>query len=300
MKGEDDPDKTALLFAIYNRRWADLPLVLHLDKVHKKGFARMELRGRPRKPKQRFEAFLTEDSLKTVLAAFDMSRRDSLTSELMSVIPQDGRILAFIRRAERPDHLVRAGGDVVHGYRSEWIILCFADNAERVDISSVSIDVPLEIANGIASAYLGEECEFDNACVLTDPDQIEAFLAEVRRISDGPLVLVEFVCKQSPLAGSPGIRLRHDNGTSVGDAIAHFEKAIGTVRLEDIQSVKVMFRKKRVSLILEESEEDANAIVVRYSDHRLNARERVAFEDHMRDEYGITVLSTEKRFKHSA
>jgi hypothetical protein len=45
MKGKDDPDKPALLFAIYNYRWTDLRLVFHLDKIHKSGFARMRLAG---------------------------------------------------------------------------------------------------------------------------------------------------------------------------------------------------------------------------------------------------------------
>lgn len=300
MKGDEDPDKTALLFALYGRQWADLPLVLHLDKVHKKGFARMKIRGRPRKPQQGLDTFLSEKSLKTILAAYDKSRRDGLTSELMSVIPEGGRFFVFTRRAERPDHLVQSGGDVIHGYRSEWIILCFADDALRVDISSVSIDIPLDLANRIASAYFGRDCEYDNDSTLTDPDQVEGFLSDVRDVTDGPLVLVEIVCGASPLAGSPGIRLRHQDATSIGDAIAHFEKAVGKLRTEDIESLKVMFRNKRVSLILDAPEDGTNAFVVRYSDHRLNARERVAFENHMRDKHGITILSTEKRFKRSA
>jgi len=300
LKSADDPDKTALLFAIYRHRWSDLRLVLHLDKIHKKGFARMKLRGSTRRSKQRFRDFLDEKSLKTLLAAYDKSRRDGLKSELKSVIPQGNRILLFVRRGERPDHLVRSGGGMIHGYRSEWIILDFEDDAQRVDISSVSTDIPVEVANRIASAYFKRDCEYENECVTTESEQLETFLSNLRPVTDGPLVLVELVSARSPLSGSPGVRLRQEDSRSVGDSWAHFEKAIGKLRLEDMESVKVLFRKKRVSLIFEADENDDGAFVVRYSDHRLNARERVDFEHHLRDEHGITVLSTEKRFKRPA
>ena len=80
------------------------------------------------------------------------------------------------------------------------------------------------------------------------------------------------------------------------------EKAIGKflTEIEHVESVKVLYRKKRVSLIFEKVEDADGEYVVRYSDHRLNGLQRREFEKHMRDVHGITVLSTEKRFKRSA
>lgn len=297
MKGIDDPDKPALLFAIYHHRWTDLRLVFHLDKVHKTGFARMRLARSAPRVDQPLKDFLTEEKAKSVLAAFDKARHDGLTSEVKSVIPQEDRVLVFIRRGERPDHLVAPDGSVMHGYKSEWIILDFAGDARRVDISSVSVDLPLEIANRIASAYFKRDCEYENESVASSPNQIEAFLASVRLVTDGPLLLVELTCGASPLAGASGIRIRQADSRSIGDSLHHFERQIGNLRLADIESVKVLFRKKRVSLIPEPSEDEPGAYVVRYSDHRLNARERIDFENHMRDSHGLTILSTEKRFK---
>lgn len=299
-KGEEDADKTALLFAVFQHRWSDLRLVFHLDKIHKSGFARMKLKGNARKPKKDFKSWLNQDSAKKILAAFDGSRRDGLKSELKSVFARDDRILVFIRRAERPDHLVRPGGGVILGYKSEWIILHFEDGAKRVDISSVSISIPLEVANRIATAYFGKDCEYENESVVTYTKQLERFVAHVRQDSQGTLVLVEIACADSPLEGSPKVKISHPDSRSIGDSISHFEKAVGMLPLERIESVKVLFRKKRVSLILDPAEDEAGAYVVRYSDHRLNALERTDFENHMRDVHGITVLSTENRFKRPA
>ncbi|MBI5135812.1 MAG: hypothetical protein HZA24_00585 [Nitrospirae bacterium] len=57
-KGEDDYDTTALLFAVFHRRWQDLRTVFHLDKVHKTGFARMSLNGAGKLPSQSLGDYL--------------------------------------------------------------------------------------------------------------------------------------------------------------------------------------------------------------------------------------------------
>ena len=67
--------------------------------------------------------------------------------------------------------------------------------------------------------------------------------------------------------------------------------------IENMESIRVYYHKKRVSLIFETVEGADGDYVVRYSGHKLNAMERRSFEDHLRDVHGIPVLSTEKRFK---
>jgi len=298
-QNEEEFDTTALLLAIFARQRSDLRLVYHLDKIHKTGFARMRLGGQARQPDRTFEAFLRDEPLDTILAEYDQGRTDGLTSELKDVIDHHGRHLVFIRRGERPDHLVSRTGDVIHGYKSEWIILDFEKNAKRVNISSVSPAVPLEIANRIATAYFGKTCEYTNECVITYPKQIERFLAQVKDVQQGELVLVEVVAQNSPLDGSPKIML--SDSVSIGRAISHLEAVAGTflADIDNLDSIKVLYRKKRVSLIFEK-DGGGEGYVVRYSDHRLNALQRPLFEQHMEEVHGITVLSTEKRFKKPA
>ena len=210
----------------------------------------------------------------------------------------DEHQLVFIRRAERPDLVLRKGG-IIHGYRPEWIILDFADSAKRVDISSVSVSVPLEIANRLVSSYFGRSCEYENESQITFAKQLERFLDIIRNEKAGELLLVEVVVLNSPLEGSPKIKITDPDSHPIGDAIGHFEKAVGGIlsEIENIESIKVYYHNKRVSLIFEKIEDEEDKYVVRYSDHRLNATERRTFEDYLRDTHGITILSTEKRFK---
>jgi hypothetical protein len=295
---DDEFDKTALLFSIYCRRSTDLRLVFHLDKIHKTGFARMKLKEKTRRPKESFQDFLVPKTVKGILAGFDKSKGDGRTSELKDVVVYDGHYLVFIRRAERPDLILRAGG-VVHGHRPEWIILDFTDGAKRVNISSMSVSVPLEIANRLASGYFDKPCEYENESQITYAKQLERFLGILKDKKAEDLSLVELVVSNSPLEGSPKIKITDPDSNPIGDAIGHFEKAIGGILsdIENIESIKVYYRKKRVSLIFEQIEGLDDEYVVRYSDHRLNALERRLFEDHLRNTYGIPVLSTEKRFK---
>ena len=297
-KSDEDFDTTALLFAVYARNWLDLRLVFHLDKIHKSGFARMRLRDTVRRPRLSFAEFLQPDTAKEVLNGFDEARGDGRDGEFKNVVVHDGHCLVFIRRAERPDLVLRRGG-VVHGYRPEWIILDFTDGAKRVNISSVSVSIPLEIANRLASGYFGRSCEYENESRVTYAKQLERFLDVLRQDKTGELLLVEVVVLNSPLEGSPKIKITDPDSHPIGDAIGHFEKAVGGILsdIENIESIKVHYRKKRVSLIFEKVEGSDDEYVVRYSDHRLNALERRSFEEHLRNVHGIPVLSTEKRFK---
>ena len=295
---DDEFDKTALLFAIYQRRPEDLRVVFHLDKIHKSGFARMKLRETARRPNESFEDFLRPDTVRGTLADFDTAERDGRRSEFKDVVTHGGSHLVFIRRAERPDLILRSGG-VVHGHRPEWIILDFQGGAKRVNISSVSVSVPLEIANRLASRYFDKPCEYENESRITYGRQLGRFLSLLKDDQAEQLRFVELVVSNSPLEGAPKIKITDPDSNAIGVAIGHFEKAVGGVLsgIERIDSIKVYYHKKRVSLIFNEVEEADDAYIVRYSDHRLNASERQSFEAHMRDIHGIPVLSTEKRFK---
>jgi len=274
---DEEFDKTALLFSVYHRESLDLRLVFHLDKIHKSGFARMKLNGKARHPKQSFKEFLRPKAVADTLAAFDKAKGDGRASEFKNVVIHDGHHLVFIRRAERPD-LILLGGGVVHGYRPEWIILD---------------------SNRLASGYFGKPCEYENESQVTYTKQLERFLGILKDKKAEELPLVEIVVSNSPLEGSPKMKITDPDSNPIGDAIGHFEKAVGKILsdIENIESIKVHYRKKRISLIFEKVEDADGEYVVRYSDHRLNALERRSFEDHLRNTYGIPVLSTEKRFK---
>ena len=56
--------------------------------------------------------------------------------------------------------------------------------------------------------------------------------------------------------------------------------------------------KKRVKMIFEQNGDD-ESYVVRYADQPLNGKQRREFEEMMRDEHEITVLSTEKKRRES-
>jgi len=201
----------------------------------------------------------------------------------------------FIRRTERPDH-IHDGQHIVHGYRAEWIVLDFSPDGDQVNIASTSVEGPREIADRIASTHFGCPCRFVNEERATDAGIIERFLAAARAAQNG-MGLVEVCVSNSPLRGSSKVRISNEQATALVESLDHFDAAVGTMleNLADVEWVKVLYRRKRVGLQFEQEESGDGQYVVRYTDQRLNAFERRRFEQQMRDDHGITILSTEKR-----
>lgn len=299
-RGESDFDTQALCFSLFRHSPDCLRDVLHFDQVHKHGFARMILKKAPRQPKRAIGEFLDHERLSRLLSTFDEEKGDGRAGDFKNVLCVDGSYFVFIRRCERPTAILR-DKDLVHGHRREWIVLEFLESARRVNISSISVDVPLEIANRIASEYFGKPCEYENESAFTHPQQIRQFFECLRRGTDNQLKWVELTMARTPLPGACGMKLSDPESRPIGPAVTRFEKSIGKLvsHLDDIDNIKVLFAGKRVSLQFEKPDEESlrDVFEVRYSDHRLNPRERRAFETHMRSTHEIPVLSTEKRFK---
>ena len=300
-KSEDDFDTLALCFALYAVAPAKLPHILHLDKLHKRGAARMVMKQTCRRPEQPLEQFLTTENVTPILAKFDESAGDGRTGELMNIMPHDGHMLVFVRRCLRPSFLIR-GNEGVHGHESEWIVLDFFDGAKRVNICSTSVTESLEIANRIASAYYDTECEYENESEITFGRQITRLLEQLRDQQLGDVVWVELHTNSSPLIGDNPVSIAEPHEDSIGPAVVDFERKIGPLIdvVDRFESIKVIYAEKRVKLIFEKREDRDDEYVVRYTDHTLNPVQRKAFEDYMRMTHEIPVLSTEKRFKGKA
>jgi len=293
---DDRYDKMALLFALYVRDPDLLREVLHFDKVHKKGFASMVLApAQPRPPKRALGAFLTDEALGGILESLQRARRDGSVSELQGIWEREGRLFVFIRRTERPDH-IHDGRHIVHGYRAEWIVLDFAPDGGQVNIASTSIDESREIADLVARAYFECDCRFVNEEKVTEAATIHTFIAAARAGHNG-VALVEACTSNSALRGSSKVRLSNEDPRAFCESLDHLEQSVGPLleSLSDVDSIKVLYRRKRVGLQFDQDGAAESQFVVRYTDQRLNAFERRWFEQTMRDEHGITILSTEKR-----
>lgn len=292
-------DTKALLYAMLHADPGHLKTLFHLDKIHKSGFARMSLQQKTRQPTTSFEEFLTLKQAQETLAAFDKQKRDRRQSHLKNIIRHHDHHLVFIRRPERPQCILREGR-IRHGHRAEWIILDFADNARRVNISSNSNEVPLQIANALASAYFRKDVEYDNECEVTFAKQILNLLDHLKAGTCDGLRLADLDVRSSPVHGVD-LRLHHDNPDIVQRSIAAIERDYSSLtdQIDRIANVKVLYAEKRIEVKFEKLE-GQDEYVVRYTDHRLNAALRRRFEDFMRDMHAIPILSTEKRFARRA
>jgi hypothetical protein len=299
-KEEETYDTKALLYALLRVDPEHFKTLFHLDKIHKSGFARMTLKQKVRQPDTPFEKFLTRKQAAQVLKSFDRQKRDQRESQLKNIIQHHHHHLVFIRRPEREQYILR-DGRIHHGHRVEWIILDFADNARRVNISSDSNEVPLQIANALASAYFGKDVEYDNECQITYEKQIHNLLDALKAGTCDGLRLVDLESQCSAVHGVD-LRLSHHDADVMQRAIAALERDYRslTAHIDRIVKLKVVYLSKRIDLKFEKLDGGPDEYIVRYMDHRLNASVRKRFEDFMRDTHGIPILSTEKRFARRA
>lgn len=293
-------DIKALLYALLDASPDHLKTLFHLDKIHKSGFARMALKQKVRRPAATFEEFLKPRKAKQVLETFDRQKRDRRQSQLKNIVRHNHHHLVFIRRPERQQYIMR-DGRIQHGHRVEWIILDFSDNAKRVNISSDSNEIPLQIANALASAYFGKDVEYDNECQITYEKQIHNLLDQLKSGTCDGLKLVDLEVHSSPLHGVD-MRLCHDEPDVMQRAVASLERDNSslTAHIDRITKLKVIYLNKRIDVRFEKLDTGQDEYIVRYMDHRLNATLRKQFEDFMRDTHGIPILSTEKRFARHA
>jgi len=111
---------------------------------------------------------------------------------------------------------------------------------------------------------------------------------------------VEVSVRNSPLDGSPGLRISGEDCESIAESIRHFERVVAKImdKITLVKAIKVLYADKRVMMKFEPAEGVEQGYVVRYQDAVLNAKERDAFLSKLREEpYGLRVLSTEKQHK---
>lgn len=292
---EEGCDKKAILYALYHASPDHLKTLFHLDKIHKRGFARMVLKQKVRQPDTKFVDFLTTKKGKEVIEACDRKKRDRRPSQLKDIVQHHHHHLVFIRRPEREQYIIQ-GDKIRHGHRVEWIILDFSDNAQRVAIASDSRDIPLAMANALASAYFGKEVEFVDECQITYAKQIQHLLKQLKAGNCKELDLVELDLTSSAVDGVD-LHLCHTSADIVRRAVASIERDHGdlTAHIDRIHKMEVVYKNKRVELRFD-PHGVADEFIVRYVDQRLkNASLRKEFEDFMRDTHGIPILSTQTR-----
>lgn len=288
-------EKEALVWRLFRNDPANLELVFHLEKIHRKGFARMRLRE-PLAANDQTADTLTTALVQEVLDAYEAQTESERFSLCAAVLENGGNRLVFIKRELQPAFVTR-GQENIYGFEREWIILEVEPDLHRVHISSDSPDVPLEIANALASRVFGRKVTYENDAIETEEPQILAFL---ERLLAEPRVLpmVEFVARNSPLPGAPKLKLASPTSASLAPAVAAVREKLGDLlaTARDVESIKVYRFDKRVRVIFEALDQERSAYVVRYADQCLNNRERRRFERDMREQYTLTVLSTEKRY----
>lgn len=281
----------ALLWRLFLRDPANLELVFHLDRTHRKGFSRMVMRDGP-PPIENVADRLKDANLQQILDAYEEENKTHRRSLCAQVLNGGDTHRVFVKRDGKPG-FVSNGAQNTFGFKREWIVMEFDTNMRRLNLSSKSAKEPVALANRIASTVLGEETSYVKARDVSDPARVDLFLRELVESPSAPPI-VELTSDECGLEGAPEIRLRSRDGTSLSSAIAHFTSACSNPLepVRRIKSLKILMFGKRVQLSFEVT---PSGPIVRYVDRPLTVSQRRDFERIMSEEYGLKVVSTEKR-----
>jgi hypothetical protein len=292
---DENHERLAVLWSLYLKNPRNLETVFYSHLAQKRGYARLVLISRPKGPGAEPAEFFTPTVLQELLDGFEEETRSRRKSYCAQVTTDGDCFRAFIKRDDHPAS-VSKGKDNYFGYQPDWMVVQFDRDLARVQVSSLSPDVPLLLANRIANRFFAvNDLKYENETIATPAEKIWAFLRAVQQEkTEAPLLEATF--ENVGLSGSPQMRLNDKRDRSIAAAIEQFTGVFGDpfARLENLESLKVKMFGKRVKLILEPQKEP-DMFVVRYADQPLTLSQRRGFENYMDSKHGIIVLSTEKR-----
>ena len=293
-------DRQLLLMRLYLSEPTALLFVQGLNDWHRKGAAPMVLDGKVAAPTIDLGTYLVRKNILPVLSDIRKTHAAHPQVHYVMTVPRqhDGH-LVFLRRNLRPDHVwTDDGTDVLHGQKSEWIILHFRDGARALKVCSQTSEVPREIASRIATAYFGQHVRYVDDLQAAPEAAIENFIAAIMDPEDGRLPILELSVANSPLTGGHKLLITNDGDRNIIDGIDDFEERVGPILddLDGISRIKVAFgdtkRMNRISMFFPRKN---GTRVVQYDDGRLDNNRCGAFEAYIADQFGITVRSTENK-----
>src|SRR5690606_35799572 len=95
---EDKYDRLALMWLLFERDPKNLELVFHLDRVQRKGFARMILARVPEESEFSASDFFDVANIQAVLDSYEREKRTLRQSHCAAVLYDGGNYQLFIKR----------------------------------------------------------------------------------------------------------------------------------------------------------------------------------------------------------
>lgn len=118
---EDKYDRLALMWLLYERDPKNLELVFHLDRVQRKGFARMILGRMPEGSETSASEFFEVANIQAVLDRYEREKRTLRQSHCAAVLYDGGNYQLFIKR-DLKSSFVAHGPENTFGWEREWIV----------------------------------------------------------------------------------------------------------------------------------------------------------------------------------
>lgn len=290
-------DKKSLIFALFDTNPELIKDLFHFDKIQKKGFSSFILHNPPRQMKVSFKIFLSKEVVHELLQEYDAEKDDGFETELRGFFYHQDRIYVLIRRASDKDLLFNSNR-IIHGYRPDWIIFDFSLHGNQVNLSAKNFNETIKIANSIVSRYFEAECLFINMKDHNSALLIAAFLQSSIEGADPNICPFEVKFHPAHLKKDTHLVMVTNPANSIAQELQILKLTLQQNN-SFVESIRVMFQNKKVTLFFKKNQYDPNYITIYYSEHVLNKKERESFKLLMKETYGLTILPKASCCKYS-
>ena len=283
-KNEDNYDENALILGLFLQDPSLMEEILHWDIEDKKGHAPFLLNQKL--SSDSFFEWCIESKIDEILTKFGSKEE----IELRRIYREDEQLFLFIVRDAQRDSL-RIKGEMEFGNKPEWIVLNFQKNPSEMSISAKRIPDAVEVANEIIRQYSGiPDLEYLDAKIETPVEKID----ELLKFENEDISLIEIKFENFPLTTGPTVLIK--NNDSITDALEDLSKRVDYNPWEDKENIKhivILYNQRKIKLLFEWVD-DSNCIL-RFTDRNLHGSEKTEFVEFMQRNFGIKVISTEKK-----
>ncbi|MBK8048719.1 MAG: hypothetical protein IPK16_17305 [Anaerolineales bacterium] len=291
--------RLAYALAAYGQDPDDLTLIALYERAERCSFARYSLAlppddadGGAQRPSDALASSFNRATVDAALHEFEANSGGGGRSLCLRVLQEpDAGFLVFANRVLREVGIHELDSTAFTD-EAELLVLKFSPDLAQLEAHSTR-RIGAKIGETIASKLLGQPVVYVDSAVINPDAVVRRLVDRLQSDSTSALELTEVQLRQAPIAGSPALTLRSQDGRSLNRALTAFSDC-GIELLSDldnIRSLSVSFRATHGDTAPHQFKlrllRTTGGIHVQYTSAQTARRTRPQFEEHLKQTYGI-------------
>ncbi|MCK6530600.1 hypothetical protein L6R50_24570 [Myxococcota bacterium] len=180
----------------------------------------------------------------------------------------------------------RKDGSWVGGPGDDWALLLFAEDGNRVEVTSAHEDYARELAAHMGSALLGAPVRYRLCGETISRERLDDFVSRLVSGSEPGVALLEVVAELAEVRGRPMLALTNSGQNRIEHAVSHVRRGVRFAESSRVvRSIKVGFEQYRLKVHIPSGED----LRVTYSDSERDKDATGRFAEWVKKRFGFAV-----------